>query len=120
MPVAIVIVNADRRIRRFTPQAEHVLNLIPTDVGRPIGDLKPNLNVPDLEGLTREVIENVAPREVEASDRTGKRYLLRIRPYKNLESRIDGAVLSLIDLPMHEGTKGFAKDAKNGDRRSSG
>ena len=48
----IVMLGPDLRIRRFTPTAEKLLNLIPTDVGRPLGDIKLNLDdLPDLEPL---------------------------------------------------------------------
>ena len=55
--IPIVILGADRRIRRFTPAAEQLLNLIPTDVGRPIGDIRPNIDVPELDRLISEVID---------------------------------------------------------------
>jgi two-component system CheB/CheR fusion protein len=95
--IAIVMVSGDLRIRRFTPAAEKVLNLIPTDVGRPIGDIKPNVECPDLERLITDAIDRVATVEREVADRNGRFYLLRIRPYKSLENRIDGAVLALLD-----------------------
>jgi two-component system, chemotaxis family, CheB/CheR fusion protein len=98
--LAVVIVSGDLRIRRFTPMAEKVLNLIPTDVGRPIGNIKPNIDLPDLETLITEAVDTVSPIEREAKDRNGTPYLLRIRPYKNLENRIDGAVVTLFDLTM--------------------
>jgi two-component system CheB/CheR fusion protein len=90
-------VAGDLKIRRFTPLAEGVLNLIPTDVGRRLGDLRPNLDVPDLEDITREVIDTVTVRELYGEDRNGRNYAVRIRPYKNQENRIDGAVLSFIE-----------------------
>jgi two-component system CheB/CheR fusion protein len=96
--IAIVMVASDLRIRRFTPMAEKVLNLIPTDVGRPISDIKPNIDCPDLEKLIGESIDSVATQEREVRDRHGHWLLLRIRPYKNVENRIDGAVLALFDI----------------------
>src|SRR3954447_24916263 len=93
--IAIVMVASDLRIRRFTPMAEKVLNLIPTDVGRPISDIKPNIDCGDLEQLITEAIDTVTIKEREVQDRNGNRYSLRIRPYKNVENRIDGAVLAL-------------------------
>ena len=96
--IAIVIVTSDLRIRRFTPMAERVLNLIPSDVGRPIGHIKPNIDCPDLEQLTLDVIESVTPQEREVRDRQGRWLSLQVRPYKNLENRIDGAVLALFDV----------------------
>jgi len=96
--IAIVIVARDLKIRRFTPMAERVLNLIPSDVGRPISHIKPNIDVPDLEAKILEVLDTVTPQEHDCRDRHGTRYSLRIRPYKDIENRIDGAVLALFDL----------------------
>src|SRR5581483_10909418 len=96
--IAIVMVAADMRIRRFTPMAERLLNLRAGDIGRPIGHIKPNLDCPDLEGLIAHVVEGVEPVEREVRDRTGGWYSLRIRPYKSLDNRIDGAVLALLDV----------------------
>ena len=96
--IAIVMVSRDLRIRRFTPMAEKVLNLIPGDVGRPISDIKPNIDCPDLEKLIGRSIDGVETVEQEVKDRQGDLYSLRIRPYKNLENRIDGAVLALFDV----------------------
>jgi len=93
-----VIVARDLRIRRFTPMAERILNLIPSDLGRPIGQIKPNINCPDLEELILGVLNDVSPQEREVSDSHGKRFSLRIRPYKDLENKIDGAVLALFEL----------------------
>jgi two-component system CheB/CheR fusion protein len=95
--IAIVMVTSDLRIRRFTPMAERVLNLLPHDVGRRISDIKPNIEVPELARLIVETIKSATIREVEVHDRNGKGYSLRIRPYKNIDKRIDGAVLALFE-----------------------
>ncbi len=96
--IAIVIVSTDLRIRRFTPMAERVLNLLPGDIGRPIGHIVPDIDCPDLERLIREAIDTVSMVEREVRDRTGTCYALRIRPYKSADNRIDGAVLALFDI----------------------
>jgi len=101
--IAIVMVTIDLRIRRFTPMAEKVLNLIPTDVGRPIGDIKPNIECPDLEDVITEAIDSVHIMERKCKDRSGNSYLLRVRPYKSVENRIDGAVLVLYDTNENRG-----------------
>ena len=95
--IAIVMVAADLRIRRFTPMAEKVLNLIPTDIGRPISDIKPNIDCPNLENLIIDCIDTVTIKQLNVKDRAGKLFNLRIRPYKNIENRIDGAVLALFE-----------------------
>jgi two-component system CheB/CheR fusion protein len=94
----IVMLGSDLRIRRFTPMAEKLLNLIATDVGRPISDIKLGIGVPDLEPMLVEVIEAVTIKEVEVRDKQGRWHILRMRPYRTQGSRIDGAVLVLIDI----------------------
>lgn len=98
--IPIVMVSQDLKIRRFTPAAEKVLNIIPSDVGRPIGHLKPNFSCPDLEMLIAEVIDSVSIHNREVQGYDGRTFALQIRPYKTLENRIDGAVLSLFDLSI--------------------
>jgi two-component system CheB/CheR fusion protein len=93
----IVMVDSQLRIRRFNAGAQRVLNLIPADVGRPIQDLNMTLVVEALEPMIVDVIDTLEVRELEVRDRRGQSYLLRIRPYKTLDNKIEGAVLVLID-----------------------
>lgn len=96
--IAIVMVSGDLRIRRYTAMAETVLNLRPTDVGRPIGHIRPNVDGIDLDEWIGRVVDTVTPLERELRDRDGRWYSLRIRPYKSLDNRIDGAVVALFDV----------------------
>jgi two-component system CheB/CheR fusion protein len=96
--IPVVMVGGDLRIRRFTPPSKKAMSLLPTDIGRPIGDIKPALLVPDLEDLIAEVIERVQPVEREIHDRDGHSFMLRIHPYRTSDNRIDGAVLLLVDI----------------------
>jgi two-component system CheB/CheR fusion protein len=98
MNMPIVMMGRDLRIRRFTPLSETVLHLIPTDVGRPISDLQPRINVPNLEQLLRDVLDSLVPYEREVQDKEGRWYLLIIRPYRTADHRIEGAVLQLLDV----------------------
>jgi two-component system CheB/CheR fusion protein len=118
--IAIVMVARDLRIRRFTPMAERVMNLIPTDVGRRISDIKPNIECPDLEKLIVEAMERVTTLEREVHDRQGAGYSLRIRPYKSLDHRIDGAILVLFEVDA--GRRQELADAAGapGDGKSGG
>jgi len=94
----LILVGPDLRIRRFTAMATKVLNVIASDVGRPISDLTLNVPVPDLTTLALETIETMQPHEREVQDREGRWYSLRVRPYRTHENRIDGAVLMLVDI----------------------
>jgi two-component system CheB/CheR fusion protein len=70
--IPIVMVGRDLRIRRFTPLAEKVFNLIPTDLGRPISDIKPNLRLDHLDRLLAGVIDRLVPHESDVQDREGR------------------------------------------------
>jgi two-component system CheB/CheR fusion protein len=94
----IVMVDNALTIRRATPFAEKLFNLIPSDVGRKLTDIKSNLDLPDLETRIRKVIETLETQEHEVHDKTGRTYSLRIRPYRTRDHKIDGAVITLVDV----------------------
>ena len=94
----IVMVDNELLVRRVTPAARNVFNVLQSDVGRPISDFKPNIDIADLEELLREVIETLAMRERKVTDREGREYSLRLRPYRTTENKIDGAVITLVDI----------------------
>jgi two-component system CheB/CheR fusion protein len=96
--IPIVMLGNDLRIRRFTPQAEKILNLIPSDAGRPINDFRLKVNVPDIVDLCREVIDTLVAREREVQDPEGRVYSMWVRPYRTSDNRIDGVVLALMDV----------------------
>lgn len=98
--IPVVMLDAALRIRRFNGGAQRALNLIPSDTGRSIGDLKTTLVLDDLEKIIARVIETLEMKEMEVRDRSGRSHLLRIRPYRTTDNRIDGAVLVLIDVEM--------------------
>jgi two-component system CheB/CheR fusion protein len=111
--IALVMVESDLRIRRLTPMAERLLNLLPTDVGRPITDIKPSFDCPDLENLIREVIDTVTPKEREVRDQQGRWLSLQIRPYKSVDNRIEGAVLAIYDVERAKSHELAAQAARN-------
>jgi two-component system CheB/CheR fusion protein len=94
----IVMVDGDLRLRRFTPVAGRLLNLLPADIGRPITDLSPGIQVEDLGGLIHGVMDSMMPLEREVADRQGRWHSMSIRPYRSSDNRIEGAVLSLVDI----------------------
>jgi two-component system CheB/CheR fusion protein len=94
----IIMVGSDLCIRRFTPMAEKILNLIPADIGRSISNINLNIDVPNLEQLISDVIETVTVKEQEIQDHNGRWYSIRIRPYRTVENEINGAVIMLVDI----------------------
>jgi two-component system CheB/CheR fusion protein len=96
--MAVVILDSDLRIRRFTPLAQRAFNILPGDVGRPIGDINLKLAVGDFpQSLTAAVKEGI-DQESEVRSQDGRRYLLRVCPYRTQAQKIEGATVVLIDI----------------------
>jgi two-component system CheB/CheR fusion protein len=108
----IIILGQDMRIRRFTPMAEKVLNVIPSDIGRPLSDLNINLNIANLPALMLEVVDTLTLKELEVQDTNGRWYSMRLRPYKTAENKIEGVVLTLIDIDQMKRTISQLEEAK--------
>src|ERR1051325_4128338 len=96
--IGVVILDGNMRIRRANAAAQRLLSLLPTDVGRPINDMKTTLIIERLDQMIASVIDNLETREATVQDRGGRWYSLRIRPYKSLDNKIDGAVLIIVDV----------------------
>ena len=94
----IVMVDNAFTVRRATPMARDAFNIADTDVGRPIHELKPNIDVPNLEKIIHEVIDTLSLRELQVRDKQGNVHSLRVRPYRTADNKIDGAVLTLVDI----------------------
>ncbi|HZU82704.1 MAG TPA: chemotaxis protein CheB, partial [Polyangiaceae bacterium] len=96
--IPIVILDRERRVRRFTPKAGTLLNLLPGDVGRHVDDIRPNLVVEDLPRAVSDVIGSATMKESEVLDDDGRWHRMQIRPYKTLDGAIEGAVVSVVDI----------------------
>ncbi len=98
--IPVLVLDADLRVRRFTPVAGTLLNLIPGDVGRPFSNIASNLDVTDWKELFSEVTAHGRLIEREVSDRDGHRYSLRVRPYKTSDNRIEGVLVVMLDTDL--------------------
>jgi two-component system CheB/CheR fusion protein len=90
---AVLIVDPDLRIRRFSSAAEKLLNLIPGDVGRPIGYLRNVMSARDVEHIAAQAIESVSVREQRVRAIDGAWYLMRLAPYRTADHAIRGLVV---------------------------
>ena len=97
--VATVFLDPDLRIKSFTPIATQLINLIPSDIGRPITHTVSNLmNYHHLGEDAQEVLDTLIPKEVEVRTKSGKCYLMRILPYRTSQNTTEGAVINFIDF----------------------
>jgi two-component sensor histidine kinase len=118
--IPIVMLDGELRIRRFTVLAQSIFNLIPADLGRSFSDIRPNISISDLGESIIAVIDSLVTIEQEVQDRSNHWYSLRIRPYRTIDNRIDGVVISLIDIDslkrnatLIEAARDYATAAEN-------
>jgi two-component system CheB/CheR fusion protein len=93
----IIMVSSDLRIRRFSAMAEKLMSLVPGDVGRPIGNIRLKLPLPNIEEIIHEVIDTVTTKELEVRDAEKHSFSVRVRPYKTMDNKIEGAVIVFVD-----------------------
>ena len=98
--IPLVILDKELRIRRFTPAAGKALNLISTDIGRPLSDLASTLPSVNWQRLAAQVIEKAEPFESEVQDREGRWHTLRLRPYRSSAERVDGILIALVNVDI--------------------
>jgi two-component system CheB/CheR fusion protein len=96
--IPTVFVDRELRISGYTPAAVPVFNLIPTDTGRPLTDLRTELDFPTLGADAARVLERLAPVEREISHADGSWYSVRMLPYRTIDNRIGGVVFTLLDI----------------------
>ncbi|MBV8969341.1 MAG: PAS domain-containing protein, partial [Verrucomicrobia bacterium] len=96
--IATVFLDRDLRIMRFTPSAVSIFNLIPGDIGRPLSDLQHRLVYSELGDDALRVLDQLIPIEREVSAHDGRTFLARLLPYRTLEDRIAGVVLTFVDI----------------------
>jgi two-component system CheB/CheR fusion protein len=96
--IPVLMLEADLRIRRFTPTAAQLFNLISTDIGRPLSDINHRLAIMNLDARIRAVMDTLEQTSQDVQDQDGHWYDLRIRPYRTLDDRIDGAIVVLVDI----------------------
>jgi two-component system CheB/CheR fusion protein len=95
--IGIIFLDNNLYIKRFTAEANKIFNLIPIDIGRPLLDIRSNFEYEDMVGDAQKVLETLRSVEKEIQSSDGKRYLMRIMPYRTAENVIDGVVLTFTD-----------------------
>jgi two-component system CheB/CheR fusion protein len=96
--IGTLFLDEELNIRRFTPEATTIYRLVPTDVGRPLCDIKSNFDGEALLIQAKTVLDTLLPFEQEIQTQDGTWYLVRIQPYRTLENVIEGIVLTFTDI----------------------
>jgi len=96
--IAIVFLDKDLQVTRFTPEANELLNLIDSDVDRPLHQINHNLEVEDLAGLARSVLKELSTVDEEVRTQEGAWYRMRIMIYRPEDGVIEGVVLTFVNI----------------------
>lgn len=96
--IPIVMLDSHSRIRRLTPNANRLLKVVPTDIGRPISDIRLNIKLVDLEAIISRTLESLQPQQRDVQDSRDRWHSLHILPYRTEDNKIDGTVLILQDI----------------------
>jgi two-component system, chemotaxis family, CheB/CheR fusion protein len=94
----VLFLGTDLRVRRYTPAMNDLLELIPTDIGRPVVHLAQKFSDGDLAADARAVLERLVPVESEVRSHSGRWYLKRATAYRTADNRIDGVVIVFVDI----------------------
>jgi two-component system CheB/CheR fusion protein len=96
--IATVFLDPELRIKRFTPPTAKLLNLVASDVGRPLRDFAPRFSDTALLDDCRHVIQRLTPAEAEITTDDERTYLRRVLPYRTADNRIEGVVITFVDV----------------------
>lgn len=97
--IAVIFLDTEMRLRRFTPASTRIFNFIDQDRGRPLADVSTRLDYDELAADARKVLATLVPSEREVQVRGGQGcYVARILPYRTLDNVIDGVVLTFTEI----------------------
>jgi two-component system CheB/CheR fusion protein len=96
--IGAVFVDRDVLLKRFTPQAASLFNLLPADIGRPLMDFRHRLDYEGLGDDISDVLRDLKRVDREVRSDRGRWYMVQIAPYRTTEDKIEGAVVALVDI----------------------
>ncbi len=112
--IATIFLDRELRILRFTPQIGALFNIRTADRGRPLSDLTHRLGYDRLTDDAQSVLDQLTPIEYEIQDQSDRWYLTRVRPYRSVNDRIDGVVITFVDITDR---KRFEEELRDSEER---
>ena len=103
--IGTVFLDRELCIRRYTPPVAQVFNFVSSDVGRPLSHVTHRLDYPELEHDVREALRTLTHLEREVTTTDGRWFMVRLAPYRSVEDKIDGVVVTLVDTTARKHTE---------------
>ncbi|QEH38719.1 Chemotaxis protein methyltransferase Cher2 [Aquisphaera giovannonii] len=116
--IAVLFLDTGFRIRRYTPAVRDLLDLIPADVGRPLSALARRFEDPRLDDDAHAVLERLVPIEREVAGPGGRHFLRRVLPYRTTDNRIDGVVITFVDISARKRAEDALRASEEQFRRA--
>lgn len=110
--VGTIFLDQHLAIRRFTREAGRAYRLVASDVGRPLADIKSDIEEEDLLARAQTVLETLVPYEHEVHTTGGQWYLARVQPYRTLDNVIEGVVLTFADIAKRVEAEAAVQEAR--------
>lgn len=111
--IPLLMLNSELQIRQFTPPMQRLLSVRSSDIGRSITEIRLQLSIENLEPILNDVLESLGTREQEVQDKEGRWHLLRIRPYRTADNKIEGLVVLLLDIDQLRRSQQQLMDARD-------
>jgi len=111
--IAILFLDRDLNVRRYTERAAGIINLRDSDVGRPLSDLTTSLHYPDLQRDAAQTLRNLQPSDKQIQSSDERWFQVRIMPYRRMDDVLDGVVITLVDITE---TKQIEQSLRPADR----
>jgi two-component system CheB/CheR fusion protein len=111
--IATVFLDTELNIKRYTPVTNRIINLIKSDVGRPLSDIASTLNDQNMVKDAQEVLKTLVPRESEVKDKSGLWFIVRIMPYRTLENVIEGIIITFAEITEQKRLQAELTDSLN-------
>ena len=115
--VGTLFLDPDLRIKLYTPMVARIFNITDTDIGRAITDFTHNLNYDRLAADAVAVRRDLAPIEKEVTSTDDRRLFMRMRPYRTMDDRIDGVVVTFVDITARYATEAKLSESEERFRR---
>ena len=116
--IAVIFLDTHFRIRRFTPSTRELLDLLATDIGRPLSDLARKFEDAELLPDAETVLARLVPLEREVSAHGDRWFLRRITPYRTADNHIDGVVVAFVDITQRRRAEAALRASEEQFRRA--